>query len=167
MKVVVYVQERCGTNPGHMVVGQEPKGGTASYYGFRFDLADLPPEFQPQDKWFDYLFDNTVPGLIKDETERVFYLMAEKEKLYWKHAACTVEILAILPPIAEWKPHARYSFEPTKHHTDAAPCYNCVTWAVKIANTLSPAMLAAVEKGRIKHVIKQLNAPLSGDDTNG
>ncbi|MFO0848385.1 MAG: hypothetical protein U0871_07505 [Gemmataceae bacterium] len=159
MCVVVYVRERSGDDPGHMVVGQEPVGSNASYYGFRFDPADLPPEFQPQDQWRNYLFDHPVPGYIDDETEKTRYLILEKARLYSKRASCEAAIASVLPAQEKWRPHARYSFNPDTHHTPADPCYNCVTWAILIANALAPAMLVKVNQGRVKHIIKQLEPP--------
>ena len=47
-----------------------------TFRGYVFRVEDLPPEFQDQGKWRDYLFAHTVPGYViedigmRDKAER-------------------------------------------------------------------------------------------------
>jgi hypothetical protein len=157
MSIVVYAEASAGTNPGHMVVGQEPSGGTPSYFGFRFDPVDLPIEFRPAEKWPIYLLENAVPGRIVDETEYVGYLIGLSARIYYeKRAECDIPIESRLPARTEWELHAWYSFNPDNPHTERQPCYNCVKWAIMIANSCVEGFLPQVHQGRLKRALKYL-----------
>ena len=157
MSIVVYAEARAGTNPGHMVVGQEPTEGASSYFGFRFDPADLPDEFRPAEKWRDYLFGHAIPGKIVDETNYVSHLLRISARTYYeKRAECDIPIESQLPPRQDWEPHAWYSFNPDDPHNGRQPCYNCVKWAIIIANGLVEGFLPVIRQGRLKRVLAYL-----------
>ena len=75
-----------------------------------------------------------------------------------KRLACNVPIDPLIPPRVDWKHFANYSFSPDDFHSDASPCYNCVTWATMIGNKLVPGFLTPVRQGRIKLILRQLRA---------
>jgi hypothetical protein len=158
MVVVIYARPSGVTDPGHMVVGQEGTEVHHSYFGFRFDPADMPEEFRSPERWRDWLFDHTIPGLIEDETDRTVFALREGAYPLEKRAVCPTMILAHLPPQQEWRPHARYSFNPDDFHNENNPCYNCVTWATRIANQLVPGVLNPVRQGRVRLIVEQLKA---------
>lgn len=157
MSIVVYAEASAGTNPGHMVVGQEPTGGAPCYVGYRFDPADLPEESRPPEMWRDYLFSHAIPGKIVDETDYVGHLLKVSARTYCeKRAECDIAIESRLPPRQEWEPHAWYSFNPDDPHPGRQPCYNCIKWAIIIANSLVEGFLVPVHQGRLKRVLEQL-----------
>src|SRR5712692_10495852 len=86
MSIVVYAEASAGTNPGHMVIGQEPIGGVPGYFGYRFDPADLPEEYRLPEQWRNYLFDNAIRGKIVDETAYVSHLLSlgESARTYYE-----------------------------------------------------------------------------------
>jgi hypothetical protein len=128
MSLVVYAEASRETNPGHMVLGQERSGRTPCYFGYRFDPADLPEEHRPQERWRDYLFEHAVPGKIMDETEYVSYLL--------QIAARTLKF-----PTFGGQPE---------------PCYNCVKWAIVVANGLVAGFLPVIPQGRLKRILEHL-----------
>lgn len=159
MRIVIYAEASEGTNPGHMVIGQEPNEGFPSYFGYRFDPADLPEEFRPPEQWSSYLFDNAIRGKIVDETAYMSHLLSlgESARTYYsKRAECVIPIESRLPPRDDWEPHAWYSFNPDNPHPDRQPCYNCVKWAIIIANSLVEGFLVPVHQGRLSRVLGQL-----------
>lgn len=160
MELVAQVEPSGGTNPGHMVIGQEPDGAEAEHFGFRFDPDDLPGEYLPPERWRDYLFDHTVPGNIVDETAYVRLLTGTLGRVYYsKRVVCSVRIQTVIPPQEQWRPFARYSFNPDDFHSAESPCYNCVTWAVEVGNRVSPGFLIPVRQGRIRLMVEQLRGP--------
>jgi len=164
MSIVVYAEASAGTNPGHMVIGQEPIGGVRGYFGYRFDPADLPEEYRLPEQWRNYLFDNAIRGKIVDETAYVSHLLSLGEgarTYYEKRAECAIPIESRLPSRDDWEPHAWYSFNPDNLHPDRQPCYNCVKWAIIIANSLVEGFLVPVPQGRLKRVLEQLRRQLS------
>jgi hypothetical protein len=162
MAMVIYAEASAGTYPGHMVVGQEPPRAVASYFGYRFDPADLPPTHQPPEKWRDYLFKEAVQGRIVDETNYVAHLIKTGARTYYeKRAECDVPIESRLPPRHEWAPHGWYSFNPDDPHPGRQPCYNCVKWGVIIANSLVHDLLPRVHQGRLKLVLAHLRKRVS------
>lgn len=145
-----------------MVVGQEPTGAAPRYFGYRFDPADLPEEYRQQQKWQDYLLSNAVPGMIVDETDYVAYLFLVSARTYYeKRAECDMPIETRLPPSEEWHPHAWYSFNPDDPHPAQQPCYNCVKWAIMIANSLVEGFLPSVPQGRLMLVLEHLQKRLA------
>jgi hypothetical protein len=159
MSIVVYAEASAGTYPGHMVVGQEPIGGVPGYFGYRFDPAYLPKEYRPQEQWRNYLLDHAIPGKIVDETAYVSHLLllGESARIYYeKRAECDIPIESRLPSRDDWEPHAWYSFNPDNPHPDRQPCYNCVKWAIIIANSLVEGFLVPVHQGRLKRLLEQL-----------
>jgi hypothetical protein len=157
MSIVVYAEASSGSNPGHMVVGEEPADAGRSYFGYRFDPADLPEEFRASERWRDYLFEHAVPGKIVDETAYVNMLLAIGAREYYeKRAECAIPIESKLPPREEWNPHGWYSFNPDNPRPGKEPCFNCVKWAIIIANSLVENFLPAVRQGRLKLILKHL-----------
>jgi hypothetical protein len=161
MNLVVYLETSRGPNPGHIVIGEESRPGEGRYFGYRFNPLDLPEEFRPPVRWRDYLFDHTVPGGIVEDALFVDLLLASGDGGYVKRARDVEGLLELLPPPERWARIARYSFNPDDHTTDAAPCYNCVTWATMLANRLVAGFLSPVRQGRVKLIVLQL-VPLPG-----
>jgi hypothetical protein len=156
MALVALVQPSHGVDRGHIVISQETQDETR-YFGFRFDPEDLPAEARSPERWQEYLFSNKVVGYISDELEYVQRMRSLNAKAFLeKRVACTVAIESVLPPRAEWRPFADYSFSPDDFHSDANPCYNCVTWAIMIGDKLVPGFLTPVRQGRIKLIIRQI-----------
>lgn len=156
MSIVVYAEASAGVNPGHMVLGQE-QPSALRYFGYRFDPADLPAEHRPPEQWRSYLFEHAVPGKIVDETEYVSYLLQIGARTYYeKRAECDTPIESRLPTRQEWEPHAWYSFNPDNEYPDQQPCYNCVKWAIVIANDLVTGFLPLIPQGRLKRVLEHL-----------
>jgi len=157
MSLVVYAEPSGGTNPGHMVVGQECPQTGPGYFGFRFDPDDLPAEYRPPEQWRYYLFDHAIPGLIVDETRYVELLLADLARTYYeKRADFCVPVEPRLPPRHEWSPHAWYSFNPDDLHPECQPCYNCVKWAISITNKIIDGFLPNVRQGRVKLILDHL-----------
>jgi hypothetical protein len=157
MNLVVYAEASAGSYPGHMVVGQEPPGGAARYFGYRFDPADLPEEYRPHEQWRKYLLTHAVPGRIVDETAYVAHLLGLGARIYYqKTAECDTPIESRLPPRTAWEPHAWYSFKPDDPRPGQEPCYNCVKWAIIMANSVVEAFLVPVDQGRLKRALAQL-----------
>lgn len=159
MKLVAQVEPSGGINPGHMVIGQENEGEAPVYLGFRFDPDYLPADI-PQERWRDFFFTHAIPGMIFDETAYILHLTATLGRVYYsKRVACSVRIQTVIPPDDQWRPFARYSFNPDDFHSAELPCYNCVTWAVEVGNRVSPGFLISVRQGRIKWMVAQLGGP--------
>ncbi len=154
---------------GHMAIGEEVADGESSYFGYRFDVADLPIEYRNAARWREYLFTHAVPGNIVDETAYVRSLIHERGLAYYtKRAECGVSILTILPAENGRRHHALYSFNPDDFHSEENPCYNCVTWATQIGNLLVVGFLIPVRNGRVKEIILQLQAvPDPQESDNG
>lgn len=158
MDLIVLVKPSQSVDPGHMVIGQESPEGD-SYCGFRFDPEDLPAEYRSAERWQEYLFSNTVVGFISDEHDFVQGLRRAGATAYLeKRHPCETRLEAILPPRANWKPFANYSFSPDDFHSDATPCYNCITWAIIVGNKIVPGFLTPVRQGRMKLILRQLRA---------
>lgn len=161
MDLVVYLETSGGTNPGHMVIGQE---GTepSGFYGFRFDFMNLPPEFRPQSRWRDYLFDHAVPGDIVDDTRYTQELLATDAQVFFKRAEGVDGLVALIPSVDRWPGFALYSFNPDDFTTEDAPCYNCVTWATDLVGRLVEGFLTPVRQGRVKLAVLQLEPLVRG-----
>ena len=156
MTFVVYAAASRGSYPGHMVIGQEGPGDACRYFGYRFDPATLPDDFQPQERWLNYLLDHAVPGMITDETEYITYLLAMSDApFYYKRGECAVLVETKVPPNHEWEPHAWYSFNPDSLHHNQ-PCYNCVKWAIMIANQLVVNFLPTVPQSQVSRILPYL-----------
>jgi hypothetical protein len=167
MEIVVYANASGGTYPGHMVIGEETANGDSSYFGYRFDVADLPAEYRNAARWREYLFTHTVPGNIVDETAYVHSLLQEKGGTYFtKRAVCEVSMVTILPAEKDRRHHALYSFNPDDFHSDESPCYNCVNWATRIGNLLVTGFLIPVRHGRVREIILQLKAVTAAMEPN-
>jgi hypothetical protein len=167
MGIVAYANASGGTYPGHMVIGEEVADGESSYFGYRFDVADLPADYRNAARWREYLFTHPVPGNIVDETAYVRALIQEKGGTYYtKRAECSVSIATILPAENARRHHAFYSFNPDDFHSDETPCYNCVTWATRIGNLLVVGFLIPVRQGRVKEIILQLQAVSTTQEPN-
>jgi len=82
-----------------------------------------------------------------------------------KRIACETTVETVLPPADEWKDFADYSFNPDDFHSDANPCYNCVTWATTIGNKIVPGFLEPVRQGRMKLMVRQFRQAM--DDRGG
>jgi hypothetical protein len=140
-----------------MVLGQEPTADASSYFGYRFDPADLPDDHRQPEQWRDYLFAHAVRGKIVDETAYVHHLFMVSARTYYeKRAECDTSLETRLPPREEWEPHAWYSFNPDNPYPDQQPCYNCVKWAIVIANGLVESFLPPIPQGRLKRVLEHL-----------
>src|SRR6266404_1823732 len=136
MDLVVLVEPSKDTDPGHMVVGQESDEGV-SYFGFHFDPKDLPVEFQRRERWQEYLINHKTAGHISDDFTYVQGLLGDKaRKFLEKRVACEVAVETVIPAPPDWGKVGDYSFNPEDFHSDASPCYNCVTWATMIGNKL-------------------------------
>ena len=167
MEIVVLVEPSDGPNPGHMVIGQESAEGDTKYFGFNFDPDDLPAEFQPPERWQEYLYSNKTPGHISEEMTYVKGLFGDRERRYYeKRVVCDVALETVIPVRADWGKFADYSFSPDEFHSDASPCYNCVTWATMIGDKVILGFLTPVRQGRIKLIVKQIRAEAGegGDD---
>jgi hypothetical protein len=140
-----------------MILGQESPSGKCRYFGYRFDPDDLPPEFQLPEKWRQYLLANTVPGAIIDETAYVIHKLKRKAWTHVKRIDWNSSVESELPPREQWKPHARYTFSPDKF-PEQQPCYNCVKWAITIANKLITGFLPDIDQWRIRRVLVHLCA---------
>jgi hypothetical protein len=140
-----------------MVVGEEPAAGSPRYAGYRFDPADLPNEYRAQERWREYLFRHAVPGRIVDETAYVRHLLAAGARDYYeKRAECGTPLESRLPPPEQRNPHAWYSFNPDDPRPGQEPCYNCVKWAIEVANGLVASFLPPVPQGRLKRALEHL-----------
>lgn len=159
MELVAIVEPSKGVEPGHMVIGQESDDGAARFFGYRFNPASLPPEFQSADRWQEYLFSNTVQGNIHDELGYVRDLRADSGRVALvKRLSCETLIETRLPPRRKWRGFAAYSFRPDDFYSDAEPCYNCVSWAIMISNGLVEDFLKPVRQGQIKLIVKQFRS---------
>ncbi len=157
--LVAYVVGSSGSDPGHLVIGHESPIEHALYVGYRFDPADLPAEFQDAEKWRDYLFRNSVPGHIVDETAYVRRILTLPSRtVYAKKAVCTANLEVVLPASAHWYGFALYSFNPDNFTNQSVRCYNCVTWGTETANRLVADFLRPVRQGRVKLIIQQLES---------
>src|ERR1700722_404883 len=126
MGIVVYANASGGTYPGHMVIGEETTGGESIYFGFRFDVADLPIEYRNASKWRGNLFTHTVPGNSVDETAYVKALTVGYSGGYFtKRAESLASILTVIPSENSRRSHVLYSFNPDDFNSESAPCYNC------------------------------------------
>ena len=102
------------SDPGHIVV-MWSGGLRKDYRGFVFDPSELPREYRQPSKWREYLFDNSVPGYVRDE--RIFVeddYSSHPDKLWYKHWDCPhgfimLEIERLGPSVH------RYSFNPGKN----------------------------------------------------
>jgi hypothetical protein len=156
MDLVVIVEPSDGAYPGHMVVGQEGDN-ESRFFGFHMDAALIPDEYRTPDRWQEFFYSHKIPGEIREESSHVERIRREKaKKLCEKRIPCETPIETVLPPPATWKHCASYSFRPDDFHSDADPCYNCVTWATMIADKLVPGFIRPVRQGRIKLIAQQL-----------
>ena len=169
MELVVMVAPSDGTNPGHMIIGQESAAGDGKFFGYRFDPIDLPAEYQTADRWQEYLFSNKILGEIRDETDHARRVRLNTVATYYeKRTFCDVSIETQIPPTATWRRIAYYSFSPDDFHSEASPCYNCATWATMVGNNLVPGFLTPVRQGRIKLIIQQIQLGASqAGETDG
>jgi hypothetical protein len=159
MDLIALVEPSQGVEPGHMVIGQESEDGSSRYFGFRFNPASLPPEFQSAERWQEYLYSNKVPGNIHNEAKYVRDLRDDATRVALeKRSLCANLIETQIPPRNKWRLFASYSFRPDDFHSDADPCYNCVTWAIMIGNSMVEGFLKPVRQGRIKSIIKQIRS---------
>ena len=157
MYLVVYAEASAGLYPGHMVVGQETSDGSASYFGFRFNPVELPSDRRSPIHWQEFFASNAVPGTIVDESGYVRHLLrSDDRKVYEKRVECSVELRPALPSADRWNPHAWYSFYPDTEHPGRVPCYNCVKWAIVVANSLLANFLPDVPQGRLKLALQHL-----------
>jgi hypothetical protein len=130
-----------------MVVGLESFDG-ARFYGFHFDPNDLPVEYQPQERWQEYLIDRKTAGFISGGPaygRKV--LSVDSGAFHEKKSPCAASIEAVLPPPEEWARFADYSYSLDDFHSDADPRYNCVTWAIMISNQVVAGFLKPVRQG--------------------
>jgi hypothetical protein len=169
MELVALVEPSKGLDLGHMVIGQELDDGASSYFGFRFDPADLPEEYRDPKRWQEYLYSNRILGSIDDDTHLVEKMRREKpDDLVEKRLGCDLPLAPYIPAPELWKHCAFYSFRPDDFHSDEEPCYNCVTWATMIGNKVVPGFLAPVRQGQIKLMLRQLAAANSNTgETDG
>jgi hypothetical protein len=167
MSLSVLVRPSSGSFPGHLVVGSD---SPQQYFGYFFDPDSLPDEFSDQSKYRDFLFDNSVPGIIADQTDLAQEWLQLTEsgaaKVYERSAPkCAVALAAA---VVEWggdplpEPglaveFGRYSFNPDT--TDGGiDCYNCVKWGLRVASTKAPGTLPeSVRQGRIKEILPFLS----------
>ena len=105
----------------------------------------------------NYLSSNAVRGKIVNKSSYTEYLLRRGDREFFeKRAACQITIESRLPEIEEWERHAWYSFNPDNAFPGKQPCYNCVKWAIMIANSVADGFLTPVFQGRIKSVLSQL-----------
>ncbi len=131
--------------PGHMALSWHADDDT-TFRGYVFRVEDLPPEFQDQGKWRDYLFAHTVPGYViedigmRDKAER------NTDELLEQSWPADDTQAGELQRICETGPHGIYSFNPDDH----LGAHNCVTWVTSSANAALGEVLPKVRQGRIK-----------------
>ncbi len=159
MELIVLIEPSNGINPGHVTIGQESVEGVTKFFGFHFDPDELPAEFRPPERWQEYLFLNKTLGHVRDDMRYVHGLRSdETSKFFEKRAVCDTGVETVIPARADWDSFADYSFSPDDFHSDADPCYNCVTWATMIGNKVIPGFLRPVRQGRMKLIVKQIRA---------
>lgn len=170
MELIAQVEPRGEKHPtGHMVIGQERGAEETLHLGYRFDPDDLPDDLRSPARWPEYLFANTVPGTIIDESDYLHLLTATLGRIYYtKRVECTVSLETVIPAQTKWRAFATYSFNPDDFHSAPSPCYNCVTWATEVGNRVSAGFLTPVRQGRIKLMVEQLlHAMPTGDAVGG
>jgi hypothetical protein len=159
MDLVVLAEASDGAiEPGHLVVGQATPAGDMQWYGYRFDPADLPHEFQPVARWRYYLHNQGVKGYITDESAYMQFLEQQGgRKFFRKSAPAEASLQSLLPPVEQRQPHAGYSCNPDSFHKPPeGACYNCISWGVHMANQVLPGFLNPVRQGRIGLLLQQL-----------
>lgn len=140
-------------DPGHMTFCWE-KTDAPAFRGFAFRVEDLPPEFQKASKYRNYLFTHQVPGYIEGE---------ERDPIACRYTALRKILIrkswevddGLLPRInIETRPrqYGLYSFNPD----DFPSCFNCVTWATSVLNSIAGDVIRPVRQGRIKLMKAQL-----------
>ena len=131
--------------PGHMALSWH-EDDDSTFRGYVFRVEDLPPEFQDQGKWRDYLFAHAVPGYViedismRDKADRNTGELLEQS---WPVDGSQV---AVFQRICKEGPQGIYSFNPDDH----PGAYNCVTWVTSSANAALGEVLPKVRQGRIK-----------------
>lgn len=143
------------SDPGHVSVVYLDGADELTFRGFRFNVTDLPAEFQDAARWREYLFEHCVPGYVVDDIlhKRRF---AEHKALFrcgkWPVAdAAALEALRELPVPSR---QGFYSFNPD----DFENCNNCVTWACSIVQGVAGAVVVErPSQGRIKLLAEQLH----------
>lgn len=121
------------------------------FRGFRFNPADLPENFQDPATWKSFLFENTLPGYIRDDPHMKDLHMRGFVKLLGKTWIIEDAQLPQLVSMTQTGPHGRYSFNPDTHQ-----CNNCVTWAIRTINVFVQNGLSPVREGRLKLFVQQL-----------
>ena len=81
---------------------------------------------------------------------------ANRAGYHQKRVACGGQVSEIIPPETEWRGFARHSFNPDDFVEQGQDCYNCVTWAVRMANRIVAGFLNPVRQGRVKEIVSQL-----------
>lgn len=151
-------------DPGHLAVfwSTGPEKAQKRFRGFGFRISDLPPHARDAAQWRDYLFQNCVRGVVKDDLGMLDDYLHRQEILAcgtWRlddDQYRTLENLAAVGVIG-W-----YSFNPDSVPSPdpaAGPCHNCVTWGTQVVNTaLGEDALPRVREGRLKEILKVLAA---------
>ena len=157
MKIGVYLlpgKVREPSCPGHMslwwLVDKKP-----TFRGFHFKVKDLPLEYQPTEKWRDYLFDHAVPGYVSNDLIMHHWMDVFHSSVLERSWPLTKTRISDLDESCSLGLHALYSFNPDDHFG----AFNCVTWAVEKVRWLLGPVLPKVRQGRIKLMAEELLKP--------
>ena len=136
-------------DPGHMFIYWK-KDGDLVCRGYRFLLSSLPKKYEDPSTWRDYLFDNTVDGVIVDDIRYYNKIIQTIPNSIlcksWKTSNFDKLFDETFP-----RESGKYSFNPDTNSAD-----NCVTWSTKIVNKFAGKVLDSVYEGRIKDMASQL-----------
>lgn len=172
MKLVVYLllKDPEEARFGHMTIGYKDSEKEHNidpesdrFFGYYYDVIELQKKVNTNnpEEMTQYLFDHQTKGEIVDDTLRL-------QKLFLKRK--NANVLRIDKHIDEKgkqsiddvfikrkEKQTNYSFNPdTFHHPPENYCYNCVTWATDLANTIYDGIIQPVLQGRVKHMKTQM-----------
>lgn len=139
--------------PGHVGVSWKD-GGSRTYRGFRFQITDLPEEYQAASRWRDYLFDHRVPGYVENDLMLLDAHRRRPADLLCRDWPAAEERLEAIKKESATGRSGFYSFNPRPEKNT----HNCVTWAFSTLNRVLGEMLPSVRDGRMKVAVEVLQA---------
>lgn len=154
-------------DPGHLAVfwSVGPEDSDKVFRGYAFRITDLPEQYQQRSPWREYLFENAVPGYVKDDRGMLDDYLRRKSVLACRVWTVDDEQRSAMATLAEVRRFGWNSFNPDSQPARAVdstgepePCHNCVTWGVAVVNSVvGQGSLPRPPQGRVKLILAALN----------
>lgn len=147
-------------DPGHMwLYWTEPQSERPPFRGFRPDENQIPDEFKPENKWREFFFTRSSPGIRYIDFYAAKLRANHDKKCYdkcWEIVdleKARLDLRCWIPPDTDSVAEGHYSWDTTRNGWN-----NCASWVIRTLNddVMEREYLPLPKPAWIKHVLKAI-----------